>query len=585
MSDADRYAAEQAERARLESQIVQTRREIQRVEAANRALEVEIKFSYTAIGTMCVNVGHLQAKVVPAADTLSSAVSELAIDTTNIYHALEELSQSYFTFKNLGMASKHLTRFNDEYHTRFSNHHQLRRIALGYIIGVDQEVISNENMRLMVEKMYLQNTEYWLAYALSAVMLWVSNESEACQRAVTKALACNTEKASLFFLLINLRFGRLGSARQWYLLYLDRVSATNVGDEWKYLLQACFSGAFGSDKDFEKKIISQFGTIIGDIQAMSASFGLNCVTQSYKYAKTYPHYSEHAFPTLRRISANHDELTEALNRAERNAVLAQYYIRLYDHAPDLSADIFQRIENVLYSLIQSYDDSELEVIKKIRYNEQIIAAEGNLEDAQTRYNELSELEFGKSDVSQSLVNWAFSEDDTQTDISVKRFSFGVMKHWIKKGLWQFVSEYRQLEPSKINLAFDGFSIDCHEDDLDVAEEALDKYYENNKRLDILRDQHVLIFGGMCIIAVVILVISIATLTFNPAILMIAALLAGAGGFLLYQRLGEFQKAFQEKKRLGMVQLRRALAELKAWRRYYREADSCTKDMFDAVDRF
>jgi len=574
-----------AERAQLQARIAQTQRAIAQTEAQINMLKGEITFSYTAIDAMVINVGYLQSQVVPVANTLASSVAQVDIDTTNIYNALEELSQSYFIFKNLSMASKHLTRFNDEYYTRFSNYHQLRRIALGYVIGVDQEVVSSKNMRSMVEKVYLQNTEYWLAYALMAVMLWISKESEACKRAISKALTCNVEKASLFFLLVDLRFGRVEAAQKWYSLYLTRVNSTNVGDEWKYLLQACLSGAFGADKAFEAKITSQFNTIISDIQATNADFGLNCITQSYRYAKTYPHYSEHAFPTLRRISGDHDQLLDALNQAEKNMVLAEHYIKLYDYAPDLSTDIAQRIENVLYTLIQSYDDPELDLVKKIRYNEQIVAAEGNLEDAQRRYSEIVGLEFEKTNISQLLTNWAFSEDDTQTDISVKRFSFGVMKHWVKKGLWQFINEYRQIEPKKIHITIDGFGADCDENSYEEVREALDKHYESNKRLDIFKDKQVLIFGGMCAVALLMLIISLATLSFIPAVLMIAVLLAGAGGFLLYQRLEEFKKAFNEKKRLGFVQLQKALAELKLWRGFYHEADNQIKSMFDAIDRF
>ena len=51
--------------------------------------------------------------------------------------------------------------------------------------------------------MYLANTEYWLAYATMAVMLWASNEREACERAVAKSMQINERKSSLFFLLAS----------------------------------------------------------------------------------------------------------------------------------------------------------------------------------------------------------------------------------------------------------------------------------------------------------------------------------------------------------------------------------------------
>lgn len=78
---------------------------------------------------------------------------------------IKEVTESYFTFKNLSTASKNVSQYTDEYFTKFKFFNELRRISLGYVVGLDAHICSDETMRKKVEKIYLQNTEYWLAYA------------------------------------------------------------------------------------------------------------------------------------------------------------------------------------------------------------------------------------------------------------------------------------------------------------------------------------------------------------------------------------------------------------------------------------
>ena len=195
--------------------------------AENNRLIAEIQ---TAVNNVCIlekNVRTLHGNVERRIKGAASEITANAADTKRISEAIEELSRQYFTFKTLSTASKNLSQYTDEYYTRFSNYHQLRRITLGYVIGLDTQFVTAENMRKVVEKEYLQNTEYWLAYAAAAVMLWASNEEEAAKRAVGKALFMNPTKAALFFMLINLRFGRLEPRSE--LVHLLHGAGESVG--------------------------------------------------------------------------------------------------------------------------------------------------------------------------------------------------------------------------------------------------------------------------------------------------------------------------------------------------------------------
>ena len=223
----------QEEYEREQQEIERLINEINRLVDENNRLTNEINEALENINILRNNVVTLHNNLEPRMRGVSGEVEVNSEQTQAVSRAIKEMSSQYFTFKALSTASKNVTQYTDEYHTRFSYYNNLRRITLGYVIGLDSNFVSNENMRQMVEKAYLQNSEYWLAYATMAVMLWASNEKEAAKRALDKAMFIEPQKASLYFMLINLRFSRNETAQNWFVNYMDRVNPSNLGEEWQ----------------------------------------------------------------------------------------------------------------------------------------------------------------------------------------------------------------------------------------------------------------------------------------------------------------------------------------------------------------
>ena len=244
----EEYQREQEEAERLRRQINNVIDQINRTNRENAELEAELDTAIDNVGILINNCGSMDNEVYEIMGELSSVVGTADVSTKEVFQALNELTLQYFSFKSISTASKNVTQYNDEYFTRFSYYNELRRISLGYVVGLDSNIISSENARKKVEKAYLQNTEYWLAYCISGVMLWANNEKEAAQRAMAKSLSINYFNSCLFYLLINLRFNRIDAAKKWYVNFLDRADVNNLGDEWQYLLQAYLFGAFGADE-------------------------------------------------------------------------------------------------------------------------------------------------------------------------------------------------------------------------------------------------------------------------------------------------------------------------------------------------
>ncbi|MBQ9167944.1 MAG: hypothetical protein IJX67_06005 [Oscillospiraceae bacterium] len=557
--------------------------EINALRRENAQLEAELQMAEHNVQVLTGNVGVLEANVHSSMSQLSNKVEVTAEDVTIFYKALRDLTEQYFLFKNLSTASKNLTMYTDEYYTKFSFYNKLRRITLGYVIGLDNAIISDEALRLEVEKAYLQNTDYWLAYAIMAVMLWSKNEREAANRAMNKALSMDYYRSCVFFLLINLRFERVMPAREWYLNYLDKVDMTRLGDEFQYLLQAYLNGLFGNDPEFEELVSENFKRLQEQAEATSVDFGEKFSACALAYARAHLHRTEEVFPTLREVSGDYKKLVDLLSDAEKHTELAAAYLALAEEPNDLAEEQAQRVENVLYGLINSYDDDEWRVVKEQKRNEAIMEAKGDVKAAQEKFELLYAHLDEKKPLSDLMTTWAFSEDPTQTNTTVKRFTISMMKDRIYKGFERFAEEYRKREPERIAVCIDECNLSCQEDEIEEQSKKLDEYYNKNRMKKLFADKQVQIYSVICLAALLILVIM--AFSFSMIALTIAVIGGVLGGFLLWRRLVDVGRILDEKKRLAQVKLQQALKELGQWRKLYKEADSHLPDVKDALDRF
>lgn len=578
----DEYRREQAEAERLMREIDYTISRIADVNAENAELEAQLRVSLVEVRTLADNCQSVGAAVHSDMSELSGYVGEEELTVKQVFQALGEATEQYFTFKSLSAASKNLTQYNEEYSARFSYYEKLRRIAIGYVIGLDTDMVSSETARKTVEKAYLQNTGYWLAYASSSVMLWASDEREAAQRALNRALSLNRSKACLFYLLINLRFNRIDTAKRWYLNYLEKADMNALGDEWQYLLQAYLFGAFGSDRSFEVAVSSQFRSMLAAVDVTNADFKGRFAENAKRFAENYAHKTACEYTYLGRTCSEYRDMLSLLSGAEKNSEIARFYDELSSQKAVEAKDLPQRIENVLYSLVNSYDEDELEVVKKIRYNEAVIAARGDVSAAEKSFS-ASEPHGGKSDLGGLLTRWAFADGASETDVSVRKFAISLMKMSMRVGFARYAEDYRSKEKSRYGFNIDGCWLECGENEYDSAAEELSRYYDKNRLANTVKDKQVLICAAL--IAASLLTVIVMFRFFSPAALTVAVLTGLTAGALLWRRLTDLKNRLSEKKRLGGLLLRHALDDLAQWRRDYKEADKKNADLLDAVNKF
>jgi len=583
------YDNEQAEIDRLINEINRVSARIQAVEAENRMLEADIVTTADNALIMAGNTEVMDRAVNKDMGAMTTKLQNADLDVSHVFEALYDLSSMYFAFKNISTATKNLTQYDDEYFTRFSTYHELRRISLGYIVAVDSNVVSNASLRKVVEKSYLKNSEYWLAYCTMAVMLWASDEKAAAGRALKKALTLNYGNSCLFFLLVNLRFSRLDTAKLWYTEYLEKTNIHDIGEEWQYMLQAYLYGAFGQDPAFQQYVADCLIDMLKAVELTSAGFDIVVRNRAYEFARTFIHNTEHVLLGLRHVSPDYDKLIYVLSSAEKNMALAKHFNKLADSPENASQSLPERIEDVLYSLVDSYEDEEYELIKKKTLSEAVVRARGDMDQAMQYYNELygEKVNMALRDL---LLRWAFADETERIDKKVRKFSIASLSRYINEGIGKYVDEYRAQIPDRCLLDIDDCKLTIDGDTNREAEDQLMKHYEKNRWSYILKDKFVLIFGAVTVAALAILAIMIVTVVktelspANTAVLVGAIVAALVGAFLLWRRIVDFEQIFNDKKRKGLRKLKAAIDDFIQWVSLVKEADAQFGEINEALER-
>lgn len=563
------------------------RDEYDRLIVRNRELAEQIDYAVTNVGIITGNMAVVERAVVSDVSYVAKKVNVVDQDVSTLLKAIEDLTSQYFLFKNLSTASKNLTQYNDEYYTKFKFYNELRRITLGYVIGLDSYIISNESLRKKVEKCYLSNTDYWLAYAIMSVMLWASDEKSAAERALKKALTMDCRKSAVFYMLINLRFGRKDTASNWYVYYLDKTDVNNLGDEWQKLLQAYLSGAMGSDPKLEKVAAEYYEKIFVQTESINANFIPSVQTRAFSFMDSFLHTTEKEFVALKNYCKDYPEMQSTLSNLEKFAVVAGYYDEVFNKEEDKAENDDERIENVLYDLINSYDEKEAVIVRKIKYNEAIMGAKGDIAIAQKKYNEQYADIKDKKNAGDMLIKWAFSEDYVETDVTVKKFSISYLSNYIVNGFKNYAEKVKKSVRDNFNVNIDGCSLNCNDGNLEECKQTLQDYYYKNRMKTTFKDKPFMIYVLICVVSVILIAFAgllVHTQAFS--VLLTLGIVVGIfGGFMVWRRYVDVGKIIKENCRKSLLALNDVFEEILSWKKIVDEESANEEDLYNSVLKF
>ena len=583
---------EYAEQQRIDDAYNRAYNDLQRAAAEHDALYRQMQLSQRDVEQGINLVSRLHGAVEPHLSSTAVNTDKEQVIAENVSRTIDDLADSYKLLKNGSTASKNLTGDYDRYYTYYGLYNELRQVSLGYVVGLDANLWRSDEPRKKVEKMYLANTDYWLAYATMAVMLWASNEEEACDRAIYKSMQINERKSALFFLLANLRFNRIDAARQWYKVYFDLVDAGGVGEEIIYIIQVLLSGALGADADFARLVQTRLSELLNESKKDIAS--KKAVKETIDgYFSSYISVTRKEYMDLKHICGEYDELIELLSSAEKNARLRDYFSSVLTESSPLSDRLAERIEDALYALISSNDDAEQELLDKIAYEEMVVKANGRLDVAKESYDEYLRQKAENKNLALIMTRNALGAD-SKADSRVKQFALAFIRNETLEGAKTF-AKYRSREKAELDFEIDGCKMHGDENSFETNKPILARHYEGMIKARIKSDKSVslsnkltAIFAVLSVVFIVLTVVGFATewktsacVTLLVIGLVLAAVTAGLITLGAEQR-SKIRKSFEYRIANGTKMLEDGLKQLAEWRRDYKQADAVHEELIKVL---
>ena len=589
MSD---YDAEIERQRQIDEEYVRTLNEYNRAVEYHNRLVVDVARAQEDVFSGINVVKKLHDAVQPRLETTAVNTDREQVIAENVSRTIDDLVDSYRLLKNGSTASKNLTGDYDKYNVHYGLYNELRQVALGYIVGLDANIWTSDEPRQKVEKMYLANTDYWLAYATMAVMLWASDEKEACERAVFKSMQINERKSALFFLLTSLRFDRMEAAREWYKVYFDLVDSGGVGEEIIYILQVLLCGALGSDIEFARCVQEKLRSLLEESSRDPAS--KKAVREAIDgYFDAYISVTRKEFIALKHICPEYDGMMKLLSDAEKNEKLRDYFKTVISEDAPLSDRLAERIEDALYALISASDDAEQELLDKIAYEEMVVKANGRLDEAQASFDNYMKQKAENRNLALIMTNNALGAD-SKADSRVKKFALSFIRKEALEGAEKYAG-YRKNEKASYDFAVDGCRLSGDENSFAENKPKLLKHYDGLIKASIKEDKQVSLSNKLtAIFAIMAAVFAVLTVvgfvipwrtSASVTLLMLALVFVGVTVGLIMLGVSQREKirrSFDYRIENGVKMLEAGLKDLAGWRAAYKAADGVHDELIKVL---
>lgn len=471
------------------------------------------------------------------ADAFESTVNEQSqkvhaalnkIDTTvnNVNKQISDLREMIIEGEEKQLAHENVLRIEQQIAEQLKSYQVVRRSVLGVIKDFDINLARGSTVQQLSEELWMSSSRYWLSYAFIAISAWVQENKEVCYNAVTEAMRRDSTKASLFFCLLNLRFGRHIEAREWLYEYFGAVDSVHPPRETALLLQAYLYGIFGKDSQLDGFVQSTVEKWVTQLSA-DPEIATDLVNDYGNYLQTLP-TEKVAFSTdmLSEHCENLDEINTAMDNVGRYAAALKRINKL-DEVEEFVCgnDFIASIDKLLNDLVTNYDEEELRLRKEQEFYKLIMEHEGDVEAAKKQYEVYLDTVKDAPNIGKQMFAWAAYARDV--DDSVQKFALQKTKCWYTDALTEYDHNIKASAPSSFTLEVDLWKDSTDGKDREAVKKSLDDKFkaEKSKLLVFIKPN------------IVLSAIAIATLIIGCVIGIAASVwwgyVAGAGLFVVF----------------------------------------------------
>ena len=388
------------------------------------------------------SVGSVDHKVVALNNELAALTREF-----------EEYVISQGRANRLAQAETRLVQFDNELNKKYGHYDVVRRSATGILQADDLGLIRQSTINTISEELMVQTPGYWLAPCLVALAAWINDKKDIAERAVREGIRRNDEKTSLFFALVCRRADRAGSCLQWTKRYLDNQDEEDLDRKTVIILDAYASGLMGADTEglISKTINEWMDNLInkpGFVEQQTDQWSKAIVSKRKVYQSCYSY--------LPKYSTTWRQLVDVMEGAELHGTMLDYFINIYQQETS-TATLREQLDGILDSLVTDFDDEELPLRRKRRYEQLVKEFEGDEKRAKSVMDAEQQVYDTHKDFTQLLTDAAMDPEGSGASCSTQKFAIALTKDWIISAYNDVTARNRMNIPQYIDITIGTFN--------------------------------------------------------------------------------------------------------------------------------
>lgn len=526
----------------------------------------------SVINNLNNSVESFQSQVNVHVQNVDTSTRKVQDTAESVYKRVEQFRQDIMHGEEKQIAHENIMRLDQVIKEQFGNYDAIRKTIIGVVRDFDINLVRNSTIEELSEELWITSSRYWLSYALLAVTAWVNNYPEVAKNALSESARKDEIKTSLFFCLLNLRFERIQTAREWFKVYCRTLNPVMLQQETAVMIQAFMGGVFGKDKQLEHEvagIINEWIHIISE----DAEICQGLVNSYEAYFENSPVKVKCQYDMIKSFCANSDEIEKSFLDVSKYDGFIQLLDELnVEEKLQTDENYKSRVDAVLNSLITNYDEEERELKEEQQYYRLIIDNEGDKQKAEKQFEEIQSLRAEGFNIGKQMVDWAVYSNDGQTDVQVRKFGLKSTKDWFKSAIENWTVKIRERCPLQYHLSIDGWNSTSNGRDLDDQRVAVRNYFDNNKfRMVCINAFNI----ALAIVFFISLIVTVASIVhcinsgFTYVLLVgIVLMLASAGVIVI--RIFSGLKKFKQRVDSAVYNLEATMAQIIEFQRYFSE---------------
>lgn len=431
----------------------------------------------TLINRLENTVDKFSGEIQVAVGKVEDSITDITDTSQKIYQKVDEFKKVMIAGEEKQLAYENILKIDQKINEKLSSYQTIRKSVIGVIKDCDINLVRNATVQELSEELWMNNSRYWLSYALIAISAWVQDNREIADNAIVEAIRKDAVKSSLFFCLLAIRFSRNECAKKWLVEYFRYTDPKKPSQEAGFLLQAFLYGAFGNDKLLEAEVRKTVEAWVAELKTNN-EISSDLSSSYYNYIDKMYAKSDADFSVLSSYSSDYDKLKAAIDDTAKFDLMIKNIEEVdIEEVKQTDKNFTARLDKLLDNLVNEYDDEEVQLKNEQRYYQIIMQCEGDVEKAKELFEEYNKNNPEGANIGKKMLNWALYEESSK---HVKKFAIQKTKDWYIGAVESYAASLKAKKPEKADLKIDLWSGSTTGHDRDAVVEQLNSTFQSKK---------------------------------------------------------------------------------------------------------